>query len=125
MQKAEVLLLGYKILRSELIPVYDQAPLVTVIAHFAGDHLDGHTDLHGVVVYIGQLGGDHRALIQLYQGNSVRRVTVIPAGGFINGGKGIDLALATKCIEFLGFVAAVRADVARRENLIITMRAYL
>jgi hypothetical protein len=33
----------------KLIPVYDDAAFVTVVAHLAGDHFDGHANFHGLV----------------------------------------------------------------------------
>ena len=48
---------------AKLVAVDDQSALIAIIAHFAGNHLDGHTDFYGGVVNIGQLSGDHRSLV--------------------------------------------------------------
>jgi hypothetical protein len=119
------LLLGYKILRAKFIPVYDQAALIAVVPHFAGNHLYRHTDLYGAIVHIGQLGGDHRSLIQLYESDSIRRVAVIATWGFINRGKRVHLTLAAECIELFGFITTVRADIAGRKNLMVAVRTNL
>ena len=111
--------------RAEFIPVNDQTALVAIVAHLAGDHFDGHADFDGGIVHIGELGGDHGTLIQFDQGDGVGGIGVEPAGGFIDVGVGIHLALAAEGIELPGFIAAVRADVARGEDFGIAMRADL
>jgi hypothetical protein len=37
---------GYKILRSKFVAIHDQTALITVIAHLAGNHFDGHADFY-------------------------------------------------------------------------------
>src|SRR5688572_16402071 len=108
----------------EFIPVYDQPSFVAVVAHFAGDHFNGHADLDSSVVHVGELGGDHGAFVQFYQGNGIRRVGVVSAGGFIDGGVGIHLTFPAEGVEGLGFVAAAWADVARGEDLVIAVGAH-
>src|SRR5258706_4681633 len=100
--------------RAKFVPVNNQSTLVAVVAHFAGDHFDGHADLNGVVVHVGELGGDHGTFIQFDESNSVGGVGVVATGGFVDGGVGINFAFAAKGVQSFGFVAAVRADIARR-----------
>ena len=95
--------------------------LVAVIAHFAGNHFDRHADFNRLVVYIGKLGGDHRSFVQFDEGDGVRRSVVKATRGFVDSGIRIHFAFAAKRIEFLRFVAAVRADVARGKDLVIAM----
>src|SRR5215207_3171741 len=108
----------------KLIPVNDQPSFVSIIAHFAGYHFDGHADLDGSVVHVGELGGDHGAFVQFYQGNCIRCVGVVSAGGFIDGGVGIHFTFAAECVEGLGFVAAAWADITRGEDLVIAVGAH-
>jgi len=71
------------------------------------------------------LGGEHGTFVQFDEGNSVGGVGIVAAGGFVDGGVGIDFAFAAKCKLFFGFVAAVWADIARGEDLVIAVRANL
>ncbi len=98
--------------RSKFISIYNQPPLIPIISHLAGNHFDGHADFDGVVVHVGQLGGDHGTFVQFDECHSVGRVAVVSGGGFINGRVGIHFTLAAEGIEFFGFIAAVWAYVA-------------
>jgi divalent metal cation (Fe/Co/Zn/Cd) transporter len=57
--------LWYASLWVEIIPIYDRPALITGVAHLAGNHLAGYANFHGIVVHIGELGGDLRAFVQL------------------------------------------------------------
>ena len=116
-------LLRYQICRSKFISVHDQSPLITVISHLAGNHLNWHADFDGRVVHIGQLGSDHGAFVQFNEGNCIWRGAIESAGCLINCRIGIYFALAAECIELSGFIAAVWADVAWGENFIVAMGA--
>src|SRR5215207_8380705 len=108
----------------ELISVNNQPSFVAVIAHFAGDHFDGHADLNRVIIHVGELGGDHRTFVQFYESDSVRRVGVVSAGGFIDSGVGVHFTFAAEGVESLGFVAAAGADITRGEDLVIAVGAH-
>jgi len=69
------------------------------------------------------LGGEHGAFFEFDEGNGVGSVAIVAAGRFIDGGVGINFAFAAKCKLFLGFVAAVRADIAWGEDLVIAVGA--
>jgi hypothetical protein len=71
------------------------------------------------------LRGDHGTLVQFDQSHGIGSVGIVSRGGFINGGVRVHLTLAAKGVEILGFVAAVRADIARGEDLVIAVRADL
>ena len=109
----------------KLIPIYNEPSFVPIVTHLAGNHLDRHADLDGIVVYIGQLGGDHRSFVQFDEGYGVGGAAIVSAGRFVDSGEGIDFTFAAECIKFLGFIAAVWADVTRRKNFIIAVRADL
>ena len=64
----------------KLIPIHDQPSLIPVISHLAGDHFDGHADLNGGVVHVGELGGDHGTFVQFDQGHGIGSVGVVSAG---------------------------------------------
>jgi hypothetical protein len=125
MLRAEALLLGYKILRSELIPVNDQPALIAIIAHLASDHFHGHTDLNFGIIHIGQLSGDHGSFFEFDKGYGIRGVGFITSGSFIDRSIGIHFTFAAEGEKVFGFVAAVRADIARGEDLVIAVRADL
>jgi UDP-N-acetylmuramoylalanine-D-glutamate ligase len=110
---------------SELIPVNDHAPLIAIVPHLAGDHLDRHTDFHRFLAKVGQLGGDHGALIELDERHCVRGVGIEAGGSFVDGRERVYFSLATKCIQCSSFVAAVGTNVARRKDLEIAVRADL
>jgi len=71
------------------------------------------------------LGGDHGTFVQFYERHCVWSIIILAAGSFINGCIRVHFTLAAEGIEFFGFIATVWAYVARRENLIIAMRADL
>ena len=111
--------------RAEFIAINNQASLIAIVPHLARDHFDRHADFNVVVIHVSQLRGDHGTFVQFDERYGVRRVAVIAAGRFVDGGVGIHLAFAAECVEFLGFVAAVRADITRGEYFVIAVRTDL
>ena len=109
--------------RSELVPVHNDSPLIAVVANLARDHFHRHANFYVLAVQVGQLGGDHRAFVQLHQRHSVRGVVLEAGRRVTDGGKGENLAVTAKGEGGAGVVAAVRADVARGEDFALTMRA--
>ena len=108
----------------KFIPIYDDAALIAIVAHFAGDHLHRHANFHRLPAQIGQLGGDHGAFVQLDNGNGIRGVAVETARGLIHGGIRENFTFAAEGILCFGFISAVGAYIARRKNFIIAVRAY-
>ena len=56
------------------IPVHNDPPVVAVVANLARDLFHRHADLHVLVVQVSQLGGDHRAIVQLHQRHGIEGV---------------------------------------------------
>ena len=111
--------------RPELIPINNNSPLVAVVTDLARDHFHRHADLHVLAVQVGQLGGDHRAFVQLYQCHSVRGVVFEAGRRVADGGERENLAVTAKSEGGAGVIAAVRADVARREDFAVAVWANL
>src|SRR6266545_1090897 len=109
--------------RSKFIPVNNQSSFITIISHFAGDHFDGHADFYSGVIHVSELSGDHGTFIQFDEGNGIRCVAVISAGGLVDGGVGVHFSFAAEGVMLLGFVAAVGADVAWGKDLVIAVGA--
>lgn len=49
---------GYKFLS-----IFDLYAVISIIHHFVGDHFDRCTNLNAIIIYIGELGSDHRPFI--------------------------------------------------------------
>jgi hypothetical protein len=109
----------------EFVSIYNESSFVTIIAHFASDHFNGHADLDGVVVHVGELGGEHGTFFEFDEGNSIGSVGIVAARRFVDGGVRINFAFAAKGVQSFGFVAAVRANIARGEDLVVAVGADL
>ena len=108
---------------SKFIAVYNKSSFIAIIAQLAGNHLDWHSDLDGVVIHVGELGRDHRALFEFHKGNGVGSVRIVTTGRLVDGGVRIHFTFAAKGIELFGFVATIWADISRGKDLVIAMRA--
>jgi len=100
----------------ELIPVDSTSPARPHPGAACGDHLHRHADLNRLAAQVGQLGGHQRALLQLDQRHGVGGGLIEASRGFINGGVREHFALAAEGKGRLGLAAAVRADIAGRED---------
>ncbi len=110
---------------SELIPVYDHAAFVAVVAHLAGDHFHRHANRDRLFANVGQLCGKHGTFFEFYDCHCVRRIRIKTSGGFIHCRVRINLAFAAECKLFLCLVAAIGTYVAGWENFVVAVRANL
>ncbi|HHE71348.1 MAG TPA: hypothetical protein ENL34_03585, partial [Chloroflexi bacterium] len=97
--------------RAEFVAVSD-GTFLAIDPQAACDHLYRHANAHLTRGDVRQLGGDHRAFLQLDQRDSVRDVSFESLWGIVKRAEGKDLPAPAQRLGRLGWLVAGWADVA-------------
>lgn len=111
--------------RAELIAINEHALFAAVFLDTAGDHLDRHADLDGLLAQVGQLGRDSGAFFQFDQRDGIGQAAFKTGRGVVHDRVGIDFAFAAEAEGFLGLAAAFGADITGWKDLGLAVRADL
>src|SRR3990170_2933104 len=109
---------------AELVSVDEHAPLA-IFADLPGGHLDRRADPDRLVPEVGELGRDHRAFFKSDHSDGVGGIGLVAGGGVVDGGVGVDLAAPAELVFCARLTAAIGADVPRRKDLHVAVRAHL